>query len=157
MFEALIKELEAETVAYMAMTGPYDQIPQGYGALYGWVAQHGLQPTGPPEAVYLTPPEGDDSGLAKWELWAPVAETGDIDANDAGIGVKHVPDRTVASTMYRGPYDGIEETYRSLGQWLSGQGYSLAGPVEEVYLSDPTDTPVEESLTEIRMPVMAAG
>ena len=49
-----IRQHPQMTVAYLAMSGPFDQIPAGYGRLYGWVAQHGLQPTEPPRAVYLT-------------------------------------------------------------------------------------------------------
>jgi AraC family transcriptional regulator len=155
MFEAQFKRAEPETVAYITMHGAYDQIPQGYGALYGWVAQHGLQPIGAPHAVYLTPPE---SAIEEpvWELWAPVAETGEAEPDPAGIGVKHVPEHLVATTTHRGPYDTIEPTYNELMQWVTGQGYVLAGPPEEIYLSDPNDVPPEEYVTEIRFPIAPA-
>jgi effector-binding domain-containing protein len=155
MFEAQVMQAEPETVAYITMHGSYDQIPQGYGALYGWVAQHGLQPIGAPRAVYLTPPQPAIEDPV-WELWAPVAETNDVQPDAAGVGVKHVPEHMVAMTLYRGPYDAIEPAYNQLMEWVTGHGYALAGPPEEAYLSDPNDVPPEEYVTEIRFPVAAA-
>ena len=73
MFEPLIKTVPDETVAYLEMRGPYAQIPEGYGLLDGWVAQHGFSPHGMPEAVYLTAPDEVPEDQALWELWAPVA------------------------------------------------------------------------------------
>jgi effector-binding domain-containing protein len=155
MFDAQVRQAEPETVAYITMHGSYDQIPQGYGALYGWLAQHGLQPTGPPHAVYLTPPAPEVEDPV-WELWAPVADTGDIQPDSMGVGVKHVPEHTVAVTMHKGSYDALPATYDSLMQWAAGQGYVLAGPPEEVYFSDPNEVAPEEYLTEIRFPVAPA-
>jgi AraC family transcriptional regulator len=153
MFEAQVKQAEPETVAYITMHGSYDSIPQGYEALYGWVAQHGLQPMGAPHAVYLTPPSPAVEDPV-WELWAPVAETADVQPDSAGVGVKHVPEHTVATTMHRGPYDQIAPTYNMLSEWLIDNGYAIAGPPEELYLSDPNDVPPAEYLTEIRFPVV---
>ena len=92
---------EPETVAYITMHGSYDQIPQGYGELYGWVAQHGLQPSGPPHAVYLTPPAADGTRTGVGAV-GPVAEAGDVQPDAEGVGVKHVPEHAVAATMHRG-------------------------------------------------------
>jgi AraC family transcriptional regulator len=152
MFEAQVKQAAAQTVAYIAMHGAYDQIPGAYESLYGWVAQRGLQPAGEPHAVYLTPPDAGEQ-MPEWELWAPIADSADVAPDDAGIGVKHVPAHTVAATMYKGPYDSIEPAYRALAQWVTDQGYTLSGPPEEIYYSDPDKVPPEEYLTEIRMPV----
>jgi effector-binding domain-containing protein len=154
MFEAELKQAEPETVAYITMRGAYDQIPQGMGSLYGWVAQHGLHPTGAPRAVYLTPPSDAAAGTeAVWELWAPIADAVDAMPGPDGVGVKHIPEHVVATTMYHGPYEQIPPTYDALMEWVSGHGYTLVGPPEEIYYSDPNEVPPEEYLTEIRFPV----
>jgi effector-binding domain-containing protein len=154
MFEPEIKTVESETVAFVEMQGPYAQIPEGYGRLYGWVAQHGMTPEGMPKAVYLTAPDQVPEEQARWELWAPVAEgTAEQPTDDSGCGVKRVGERLVASAMHTGPYETIGETYEPLGQWLFGQGYAIAGPSEEVYFSDPEEVPPEEYVTEVRFPV----
>ena len=153
MFEATIKQAEPKTVAVLPMHGSYEQIPEGYGRLYGWIAQHGMQPAGMPEAVYLTMPDPTGESEALWELWAPVAGDAEIAPDESGIGTRRVPATTVASTMHKGPYDTIEPTYDALAKWVTEQGYQMAGPPHEAYYSDPEEVPPEEYLTEISFPV----
>ena len=72
MFEGKVVQTDPITVAYLPMTGPYSQIAEGYGKLYGWVAQAGLVPMGMPQSVYITSPREVPEDQAEWELWAPV-------------------------------------------------------------------------------------
>jgi len=154
LFEPEIKTVAPQTVAFVEMHGPYDQIPAGYGQLYGWIAQHGLTPQGMPAAVYITSPGEVSEDQAVWELWAPVSdEIADQAPDETKCGVKHLGERRVASAMHTGPYELLGDTYGPLMQWVAGQGYSVAGPAEEVYFSDPDEVPPEEYLTEVRVPV----
>jgi len=154
MFEAQIKNTDPQTVAFKTMHGAYDQIPQGYGELYGWIERQGLQPAGMPQAVYLTAPEMTPEAEAEWELWAPVAGgAGDVERDEHGLGVKQVASEMVASVMFKGPYDQIAPAYEQLGRWIGEQGYELAGPPRETYYSDPDQVPPSEYLTEVLMPV----
>lgn len=154
MFEAQIKKTDPQTVAFKVMHGPYDQIPQGYGELYGWVERYGLQPTGMPQAIYLTIPDVTPESEAEWELWAPIAGgAGDVVRDEQGFGVKRVEPETVASVMFKGPYDQIAPAYVELAQWIEGQGYTEIGPPREIYHSDPERVPPAEYLTEIQIPV----
>ncbi len=156
MFEPEIKTVESGTVAFIEMQGPYNQIPEAFGRLYGWVAQHGLTPQDMPEAVYLTAPDEVPEDQARWELWAPVAgEVVDQSADETGCGVKRISERVVGCSMHTGPYETLDETYGLLMQWLAGQGRTITGPPEEVYFSDPDEVPPEEYLTEVRFPVAA--
>lgn len=155
MFTAEITKTDPQTVAYITMHGPYSQTPEGYGMLYGWVAQHGLTPTGMPAAVYLTMPGVDQSQAdAIWELWAPVVgDLTELAPDETGIGIKRIGSLTVASTMHRGPYESVGPTYETLFTWIAGNGYRPDGPPAEFYYSDPDETPPEEYLTEVRIPV----
>lgn len=139
-------------VAFIPMTGPYAQIPATFGRLYGWIARHGLTPGGMPIGVYFTDPAlGEDT--ARWELRAPLAgDRSDAPVDEAGCGIKHVTSYLVASTIHRGPYEGIAQVYAELGAWIRANGYTSIGPPEEVYRSEPT-TPPDETVTEIRVPV----
>ena len=40
------------TVAFIAMKGPYTQIGEAFGKLYGWIGEKGYIPAGPPSGVY---------------------------------------------------------------------------------------------------------
>ncbi|MDO9557882.1 MAG: GyrI-like domain-containing protein [Coriobacteriia bacterium] len=154
MFDANIKQTEPTTVAFLSMRGPYSQIPEGYGHLYGWVASHALTPTGMPSAIYLTSPDDVPDEDAVWELWAPLAGQPELlEPDEDGIGVRHIPKKTVASAMYKGPYEEIGATYEALTKWVEGHDYSIVGPPEEVYFSDPEEVPRSEYLTEVRFPV----
>lgn len=157
MMNADIKTTAPETVAYISMHGPYDQIPQAMGVLYGWVAQHGFHAQGMPEGVYVDDPQVTPVDLAAWELRAPIAEdTRDLDIDESLCGIKHVAPHMVAFTMHRGAYDTIADTYTQLFGWIAEHGYQVAGPTEELYYSDPQTTKPDDYLTEIRIPVAQA-
>ncbi len=152
MIDVEIKTIEPETVAYVAMTGPYSQMPEAMGRLYGWIAQHGIQPTGMPGGVYLTTP--DATSEARWEVQTAVAGAPDVSPPDEfGCGVRRNEGMSVAYAMHRGPYETVGETYGQLGHWVTTNGYRLVGPPQEVYLSDPADSNPEDYLTEVRMPI----
>lgn len=154
MIDVEIKTTEPMTVAYLPMKGPYAQIPEAMGRLYGWVAQHGMQPTGMPTSVYYTAPDAGPESEALWELLAPIAgDVAEQQPDESGCGVKHLGPQLVASALYRGPYEAIGSVYEELGAWIATNGYSPAGPPSETYLSDPADTAPEDYLTEIRFPV----
>jgi effector-binding domain-containing protein len=155
MFDEEIKEVEPMTAAVIAMTGPYAQMPEAMGTLYGWVEQHGYTPVGMPMAVYLTMPSEVPESAARWEVYAPIAEDSEaVPAAEPGdVGVVKLEAKTVASAMHKGPYESVGSTYEALMAWLTGQGYVVCGPPAEIYHSDPADVPPSEYLTEIHLPV----
>ena len=154
MLDVQVKTTEPATVAYVSMHGPYNQIPEAMGQLYAWVAEHGLKPVGAPVGVYLDDPQVVDENAAAWEVQAPVdGEPAEI-AEPEGFGIKHVGPHLVASVTYHGPYDEIVSAYHFLGEWISTHGYSIAGPSEELYYTDPATTDPDNYLTEIRFPVV---
>jgi len=157
-FKAQLKMLEPMEVAFIAMTGPFEQIPDAMDRLYRWVQASSLVPEGMPHAVYYTMP-GDDGDFSEavWELWAPVASSPvELGPNEHGLGIKHVGSAVVASTVYTGPYDGLAPVYGLLMDWIADQGYQIVGPPREIYFSDPVEVPPEEYVTEIQMPVEKA-
>lgn len=152
--EIEIKSVSSETVAFLPMRGPYSQIPEAMGRLYGWIAQHGLQPAGMPGATYYTAPGEASESEALWELHTAVAgAVPDAEPDTDGCGIRTTDAVTVATTMHKGPYEAIEPTYEDMGAWVSAHGYVMAGPPQEFYYSDPAEVPPEEYLTEIRFPV----
>jgi effector-binding domain-containing protein len=154
MIDVEVKTTDPAVVAFIEMSGPYDQIPAGMGQLYGWVGRKGFEPIGMPSGVYLTEPGATAETDAAWELRAPVAGEPETCAPDeSGCGVKRVEPSLVASTMHRGPYESIASTYEELVAWTGENGYAIVGPPEEFYYSDPATTSPEEYLTEIRFAV----
>lgn len=151
-----IKQIEAQTVAFLEMRGEYAQTPEGYGQLYGWIAQQGLASEGMPAAVYLTMPPEVPESEARWELLAPVAGApAEREPDASGIGIRHTGPVTVASVMHVGPYETVAPTYEMLFKWIAQGGYHPAGPPMEVYYSDPATVSPEKYRTEVRVPVIA--
>jgi AraC family transcriptional regulator len=153
MIDVQLKTTEPETVAFIAMNGPYEQMPEAMGRLYGWVGEHGLQPTGMPEGVFLTDPSSLAAEIV-WELRAPVAgEIAETPTDPSRCGIKRVEPHLVAFAMHRGPYESVGDTYNELMTWIGANGLRVDGPPEELYYSDPKTTAPEDYLTEVRLPV----
>ncbi|MFB0556546.1 MAG: GyrI-like domain-containing protein [Dehalococcoidia bacterium] len=149
-----IKQVNPVTVAFLSVTGHYSQIPTAFDRLYGWINQKGYQPHGPAITVwYNIPGEVPDNEL-HWEVRS--ALSGDvigIAPDPDNLGVKRLDAAQVATTMHKGPYDGVEKTYKALIAWVAANGYEIIGPPEELYYNEPAKTPPGELLTEIRFPV----
>jgi len=152
--EVTVKKTEPMTVVFISKKGPYSLINQAFGELYGWIGEKGCIPSGPPVGVYFNSPEQVPAEELLWELCSPIA--GDVapsSPDERGVGIKRVEGAEVASTIHKGPYEQIGPVYGALVGWIMENGYQIAGPSEEVYLSDPDKTPPAELLTEVRFPV----
>jgi len=152
--EVTVKKTEPMMVAFLSKKGPYTLIEEAFGRLYGRIAEKGYVPSGPPLGVYFNSPEQVPAEELQWELQSPIA--GDVaptGPDERGLGVKKVEGAEAASTMHKGPYEGMGSIYGALVGWIMENGYEIVGPATEVYLSNPAETPPEELLTEVRFPV----
>jgi len=69
-----------------------------------------------------------------------------------------LPAAELAVTVHRGAHDDIDVTYGELGTWVVEHALAVAGPVRELYLVGPPDTPdAAEWRTEIGWPVFRVG
>jgi effector-binding domain-containing protein len=110
------------------------------------LAESGVEPAGPPFARYFSMEEP-----IEYEAGVPVAapfpggsevKSGDIGGIEAAVG------------MHVGPYDTLAQTYAAMTEWVTTQGRTVAGPMWETYLTDPTIEPDPQRWqTEIFMPV----
>ena len=151
-----VKQTEPRTVAFIRMKGAFGQIPGAFGTLFHWVDERGLIPSGPPEAVYYNIPSDGPESEALWALRAPIVTGEPTPADDLGLGIERLDAQEVASAMHVGPFEDVATTYAALMAWIPAHGYAIAGPPEEVYLSDPAETPAEELQTEVHFPVRKA-
>ena len=152
--EVTVKKTEPVIVAFLSVTGPYTLIGESFGKLYSWMGEKGYVPSGPPMGIYFNDPGEVPAEELLWELQSPIA--GDIapsGPDELGMGIKKLDEAEVASTVYKGPYEGMGNIYEELVGWIMGNGYEIAGAPAEVYLSDPVKTPPQELLTEVRFPV----
>lgn len=149
-----VKQTEPMTVAYVARKGSFRAIGEAMSSLYGWMAQKGYTPSGPPRGTfYNAPGEVAEEELA-WKICSPIAgEVAPYGPDEQGFGVKQIAPQQVAVITHIGPYEEVGETYTALGGWLAENGYQIIGPSTEIWLSDPQETAPEELRTEIQFPV----
>ena len=152
--EAKIRKTEPMTVAFISMKGSLSLINSAFGKLYTFVAEEGFIPAVPPSRIYFNVPGQVPDQELKWELRVPIAGICDPSEPDAkGLGFRCLEETTVASIIHRGPFSTIGDTYNKLKSWIASNGYKVAGPCEEVYLTEPGNTPPAELMTEVRFPV----
>lgn len=146
-----IEERAAKPALAIHLVTPVEGIPAALaGALPEvWHAAEalGLAPDEPPYTRYFTMPEAEVEYEAGVTLPSPAAL-------GAGRAVPtELPGGAVAVGWHVGPYDRLGETYRALEVWIAEQGRTIAGPMWEVYWTDPDTAPPEEWRTEIVIPV----
>lgn len=66
-------ELPAGTMATVTHMGPYDNLPETWAALMGWMKSEGLEPVGTPWEVYVTDPGAEpDQSKLRTDIFFPV-------------------------------------------------------------------------------------
>ncbi len=69
------------------------------------------------------------------------------------IKAEEIPGGRVVSTMYKGPYAGMEQPYKDMAQWIAEKRYEPTGVAYEYYYNSPEDVPEKDLLTKIAMPL----
>jgi len=152
--QVTVKDTDPMTVAFLSKKGSYTQVSAAFGQLYGWIGQKGYIPSGPPMGVYFNAPGQVPDDQLLWELRSPIAgEVAPSGPDKDGLGVKQLAALKVAATMHKGSFESVGKTYEMLVGWIMQNGYDIAGPSEEVYFNDPSQTAPDELLTEVRFPV----
>jgi DNA-binding transcriptional MerR regulator len=64
-----------------------------------------------------------------------------------------LPGGAFATASHVGAYEELPLAYHALAVWLHEHGHPLAGPVREVYLNDPADTPPASLVTRVMVPI----
>ena len=152
--EVTVKDTEPMTVAFLSKKGSYTQINTAFGQRYRWIGQEGYIPSGPPMGVHFNAPGQVPEEQLLWELRSPI--TGKVATSGPdkdGLGVKQLAAVKVATAMHKGPFDTVAKTYEALVCWIMQNGYDIAGPCQEIYFKDPSQTPPKELLTEVGFPV----
>jgi effector-binding domain-containing protein len=122
-------------------------IGTSFGEVYGHLGGHGDVPAGPPFIIYHgTPASGEPFEI---EICAPVAAAVDP---PSGWQLRELPAGTFATLLHVGPYDTIGAAYAEILAWPGANGYAVAGPPREVYLSEP-ETPPDQIRTIVELPV----
>ena len=72
---------------------------------------------------------------------------------DEGFEVKNLSAGKIISVLYTGPYNGVGEAYNRAFELCIKHGYNIRDNTREIYLNSPGETPENELLTEIQIPI----
>jgi DNA-binding transcriptional MerR regulator len=113
--------------------------------LWGRLTEQGVEP-GMCVAYYDWP---DDDGRVVVHLGLAV---GDQAVVEDGLRVVELPVVDVASTLLRGPIEGIGDEFEELARWIEASGYRVAERSRELYLAWSADDPAG-NVVELQVPV----
>jgi DNA-binding transcriptional MerR regulator len=155
--DVVLKSLEARHVLSLRQvipTPPY--VGTLLGEAFGALGMKGVQVGGPPFVIFYDE-EYKPTDLDV-EVAFPVLQsvTKNIElSNQRQLSPKDLPTVPLAACIIHiGAYDHINDSYRALGQWIDSNGYRIAGPSREIYLSPPDSD--SGPITEIQWPVEKA-
>jgi effector-binding domain-containing protein len=133
-----IKEMPAARVCGLTFEASVEDIGpesgRAYDRLYGALGRTGIDPVAPPRLVYLEM-NGDSWGL---EANVPI---GPGDAPESDMTVHEMPATRAACALHRGPYTELGLAYAQVEKWVADNGYETAGPMFDIYVTDPAKTP----------------
>lgn len=148
-----IENVSSIKVLFVRHTGPYEQCEKAWNTLCAWACPKGLCQSG---SMFIGVCHDDPQVTPPDKIRYDACITVDDSIEGEGeIGTQTLKGGDYAIVTHKGPYSELEKTYAQLmGQWLpqSGRDFKNA-PSYEVYLNDPKETPPDELLTEIYLPL----
>lgn len=119
-----------------------------YGELIAFASENGLEIAGQP----MTLTNELDNTVWQFEAGLPVRVTGPVEDGD-NIQFKTTIAGRALVVEHVGPYDQLAGTLAKLEAYASVHGHRRNGPIQEIYVSDPADTPPEALITKIVYPI----
>jgi effector-binding domain-containing protein len=147
------KRIEESKVAYIPHMGSYDKIPELMGEVAQWLIDKKLKMTGLVYGTYFNTPEQVSEDKLQYEIG--FGFEGKVTTMQEGkIGIKEIPEHTVLTAIHKGPYTEVGPVIHAVIDYAVENDYDIVGPISEAYFNDPMETPEEELLTEVRIPVI---
>jgi AraC family transcriptional regulator len=144
-------ELRVFTVEH---TGPYNQISHAFERLGALAGLAGLFrfPAAMMLATYHDDPETTAPDQLRSEAAVSVPEAAE---RPKEMGERRIPAGRYARTVHVGPYERLGDSWaRFKGEWLPQSGERMGTSVSyEIYRNNPTNTPKEELITELLLPL----
>jgi len=153
MMEITEKRIEEAKVAYIPYMGSYDKIPELMGEVAQWLIDKKFKMTGLVYGTYFNTPEQVSEDKLQYEIGFGF-EGKVTTMQDGKIGIKEIPEHTVLAAMHKGPYTEVGPVIHAVIDYAVENNYDIVGPISEAYLNDPLETPEEDLLTEVRIPVI---
>ena len=152
-----ILEMPPLRVATVSHVGPYNRIGEAFGKLGQIAGPAGLfRPEAAMLAIYHDDPETTPAAELESEAGIVVSPNAKIPES---LGERALPAGPYARTVHKGSYETLGDTWaRFMGEWLPRSGHRMTDGVSyEIYRNTPADTPKENLITELYIPLTAAS
>lgn len=144
-FEVQVKTTEPVHAVVLPMKGSYQQHPDAFTQLGGYLSGKRITPTGPAFGLYFSDPSVGEANLV-WEIGFPVAAGVTV---EAPYQIKDVPSSLSAVHVHKGSMEELGAAWGSLVEWVMSNGYQPATPAMQVF----RNVEAGSSELEMRMPV----
>jgi effector-binding domain-containing protein len=125
--DVVLRTTPASPTAVVAQATTWDEFPSLWGALldevYAFVRSGGTTQTGHNVMLYRDDVPNVEVGV---QVDGPFAPSGRVVPSELPAG-------RVASTVHRGPYDGLGAAHQAVLQWCAAHEHPLTGTRWEVY------------------------
>lgn len=153
MYQGDVKQVPERHLVGLCHIGPYYEMSEAFARVAAVFSARGLWS----EARGMVGIFMDDPQVvaaAELQSWACV-EVAEAFATPEGLERRSVAAGPAAVLLLKGPYAGLQGAYDYLyGKWLPESGREPAdAPSYERYLNDASNTPPDELLTEINLPL----
>ncbi len=152
--EVGIKEVGPIRVASVQHSGPYEDIGRVLMDLFRWVLINGGKVASYPMAILPLESQVDPKEQLTFEACIPVAFDTPV-KGDSQVKIREIKAAKVAFIQHSGSFSTIDDSYDRVLGWIKDNGYQVAGPGRELYLTNPTEHSDEDLRTEIQIPVEA--
>ena len=151
--EANWKQRLDQAYVYVDVTGSYTRIGKSLESADRAMREQGVEPSGPPFALYYDDPSSVPTDELRARACFPV--DGRVDVR-APLACDVLPGTTVVYAYVGGPYPEVPRAYPGVFAFLERMRWREAGPIREIYWVHPGSvTDWSELVTEVQVPATA--
>jgi len=154
------KKIPDQKVAYVPHTDSFSKLPEFIKEVADLISENKLEAVGYPYGSYDNDLEEYAENKQIFEVGMPIKDFY-ADGRPAGrlgkLGLKEVTGHTVLAARHVGSHKTFNDTVKAIVNYAVENQYDIVGPITEIYLPANPDTPVEETQTEVQLPVIYMG
>ena len=144
--------LTAKPIVYLKGTGTWDNafetITNAFKTLRAYITKEGLKIDGPPMTIFIST---DDTGF-QFQAAIPIAEP-PKNPPKGEIAVGTSPAGHALKFVHRGSYDGLDDTYEAITNYLDDKKLEAKDVFIEQYLTDPLTTNEDHLVVNVYVPI----
>jgi effector-binding domain-containing protein len=149
-YEVVIKKVKPQkAVSIRRILPDYSHISELFNLIGPYLGKVHAPVKGPPVALYHDHEykEADVDVEVAFPLWRDAKAEGEFKMTELpGYD-------SVASVVYKGPFEHIGDAYNALMRWIEANNYHMVGPTREIYMTDPAKSAPKDYVTEVQAPV----